>query len=59
MAAGGDDDDFAQLAVEEVSVGESDQEQAEAAELSDSAQTPEQAQPTRKPRKKACCSLLC
>ena len=53
MAAGGDDDDFAQLAVEEVSDQEEpDQNDVQAAELVDSEQAPAVSQPTQKARKK-------
>ncbi len=59
LAAGGDDDDFAQIAVEEVyDQGEPDQEETEAAELPDTAQVSAAAQAARKPRKKVGC-LAC
>jgi len=59
LAVGGDDDDFAQIAVEEVyDQGEPDQEETEAAELPDSAQVPPAAQAAQKPRKKVGC-LVC
>lgn len=59
LTVGGDDDDFAQIAVEEMyDQGELDQEETEAAELPDSAQVLAAAQAAQKPRKKVGC-LAC
>ncbi len=56
LAVGGDDDDFAQIALEEVyEQGEPDQGEAEAAELPNSAQVSAAAQAAQKPRKKVGC----
>ncbi len=58
LAVGGDDDDFAQIAVEVYDQGETDQEETEAAELPESAQVSAAAQAAKKPRKKVGC-LAC